>query len=75
MGRISDSNAAVSASVLHTTGKLALVGGEDIIPFIDKLLPLVIENLQDQSSPMKREVTVSFIYFIKIILTIFRYVH
>lgn len=58
MQKISDSNQVVASCVLDTTGKLALVGGTSILPFMDKLLPLVIDTLQDQSSSSKRAVAV-----------------
>jgi FKBP12-rapamycin complex-associated protein len=50
-----DPNAAVSATILKAIGDLATVGGEDMIPYIDKLMPIIIEALQDQSSVPKRE--------------------
>jgi FKBP12-rapamycin complex-associated protein len=56
--RINDPNSNVSTYVLDTTGKLAVVGGTAILPFLDQLLPLVIETLQDQSSSAKRAVAV-----------------
>lgn len=50
-----DPSSAVSATILKAIGDLATVGGEDMIPYIDKLMPIIIEALQDQSSPAKRE--------------------
>jgi len=58
MERISDSNATVSSCVLDTTGKLAQVGGAEIMQFMDQLLPLVIETLHDQGSTTKRAIAV-----------------
>ncbi|KAL9656580.1 hypothetical protein ABK040_012162 [Willaertia magna] len=58
MERIKDSNPDVSICSLDTTGKLAEVGGAVISEYIDYLLPAVIENLQDQSSSLKRAVAV-----------------
>ncbi|KAG2382314.1 hypothetical protein C9374_005516 [Naegleria lovaniensis] len=58
MERIKDNNPNVSSCVLDTTGKLAEVGGMDIVDFIDDLLPSVIETLQDQSSSVKRAMAV-----------------
>src|SRR5690606_4534354 len=58
IGKITDNNPTVSACVLDTTGKLALVGGEDMMQFMDQLLPLVIETIQDQSSSFKRKVAI-----------------
>ena len=50
-----DPNAAVSATILKAIGDLATVGGEDMVPYNDKLMPILIEALQDQSSVSKRE--------------------
>ncbi|KAF9586443.1 phosphatidylinositol kinase- protein kinase tor1 [Lunasporangiospora selenospora] len=49
-----DQSAGVVASILAALGELARVGGEDLLPFMDQLMPLIIETLQDQSSPTKR---------------------
>lgn len=50
-----DANPAVSSTILKAIGDLATVGGEDMIPYIDKLMPIILEALQDQSSVAKRE--------------------
>ncbi|KAF8468992.1 armadillo-type protein [Kalaharituber pfeilii] len=50
-----DSSAGVASSILRCLGELATVGGEDMIPYIPKLMPLIIETIQDQSSPTKRD--------------------
>jgi FKBP12-rapamycin complex-associated protein len=50
-----DPNAAVASTILKAIGELATVGGEDMIPYIDRLMPIIIEALQDQSSSTKRE--------------------
>ncbi|KAH8586165.1 phosphatidylinositol 3-kinase-like protein tor2 [Bisporella sp. PMI_857] len=50
-----DTNPAVAATILKAIGDLATVGGEDMIPYIDQLMPIIIEALQDQSSLAKRE--------------------
>ncbi|KAF8421355.1 armadillo-type protein [Terfezia claveryi] len=50
-----DSSAGVASSILKALGELATVGGEDMIPYIPKLMPLIIETIQDQSSPTKRD--------------------
>eukprot|EP01080_Neovahlkampfia_damariscottae_P002252 gene2252-2426_t len=56
--KISDPNPTVSACVMDTTGKLAIVGGTPMMKFMEQLVPLILEMLQDQSSPIKREVAV-----------------
>ncbi|KAF9993671.1 phosphatidylinositol kinase- protein kinase tor1 [Entomortierella chlamydospora] len=49
-----DQSAGVVSSILAALGELARVGGEDLLPFMDKLMPLIIDTLQDQSSSTKR---------------------
>ncbi|KAG9238765.1 armadillo-type protein [Amylocarpus encephaloides] len=50
-----DPSPAVAATILKAIGDLATVGGEDMNPYIDRLMPIIIEALQDQSSTAKRE--------------------
>ena len=50
-----DSSPAVAASVLGALGELARAGGEDLLPYIDNLMPIIIDALQDQSSTAKRD--------------------
>jgi FKBP12-rapamycin complex-associated protein len=50
-----DPNTAVAATILKAIGELATVGGEDMIPYIDQLMPIILDALQDQSSSAKRE--------------------
>ncbi|KAH0559920.1 hypothetical protein GP486_003558 [Trichoglossum hirsutum] len=50
-----DPSAGVASNVLKATGELATVGGEEMLPYIPQLMPIIIETLQDQSSPAKRE--------------------
>jgi len=45
----------VASSVLAALGELARVGGEDLTDYLDKLMPLIIDALQDQSSTTKRD--------------------
>ncbi|KAF9435486.1 phosphatidylinositol kinase- protein kinase tor1 [Entomortierella beljakovae] len=49
-----DQSAGVVSSILAALGELARVGGEDLLPFMDQLMPLIIDTLQDQSSSTKR---------------------
>ncbi|KAF9116461.1 phosphatidylinositol kinase- protein kinase tor1 [Mortierella sp. AM989] len=51
---IRDSSPGVVSSVLQALGEIAQVGGEDLLPYMDQLMPMFIEILQDQSSPIKR---------------------
>lgn len=50
-----DSNASVAATVLRAIGELCTVGGEDMLAYKDTLMPIIIDALQDQSAPGKRE--------------------
>ncbi|KAJ1324782.1 serine/threonine-protein kinase mTOR [Microdochium nivale] len=50
-----DPNSAVAATIMKAIGELSIVGGEDMLPYKDKLMPLIIAALQDQSSVIKRE--------------------
>jgi FKBP12-rapamycin complex-associated protein len=52
---IKDSSPAVASQVISALGQLAQVGGEELFPKVAKLLPSLIEILQDQSSANKRE--------------------
>ncbi|KAI2636825.1 TOR kinase [Xylaria nigripes] len=53
--KANEPNPAVAATILKAIGELATVGGEDMIPYKDKLMPIIIDALQDQSSIVKRE--------------------
>lgn len=55
LSKASDPNTSVAATILKAIGELATVGGEDMLPYKDRLMPLIIEALQDQSSNIKRE--------------------
>jgi FKBP12-rapamycin complex-associated protein len=50
-----DANPAVATAIIKAIGDLATVGGEDMIPYIDQLMPIILEALQDQSASSKRE--------------------
>ncbi|KAF5697031.1 FKBP12-rapamycin complex-associated protein, partial [Fusarium mundagurra] len=45
-----DNNPSVAATILKAIGELATVGGEDMMPYKDKLMPIILDALQDQSS-------------------------
>ncbi|EXA41461.1 FKBP12-rapamycin complex-associated protein [Fusarium oxysporum f. sp. raphani 54005] len=49
-----DSNPSVAATILKAIGELATVGGEDMMPYKDRLMPIILDALQDQSSNAKR---------------------
>lgn len=50
-----DSSSGVASKVLGAIGELGQVGGESLLPFLDDLMPIIMETLQDQSSSTKRE--------------------
>ncbi|RKF83441.1 Serine/threonine-protein kinase tor2 [Golovinomyces cichoracearum] len=50
-----DPNPSVSSTILKAVGDLATVGGKEMKPHIENLMPIIIEALQDQSSVIKRE--------------------
>lgn len=54
--KLREGDAAVSSAALSTVGQLAAVTAEYLKGHIGELMPLIIETLQDQSSPSKREV-------------------
>ncbi|KAJ3227345.1 phosphatidylinositol kinase- protein kinase tor1 [Clydaea vesicula] len=49
------SNASVTAKILVCLGELSTIGGEDLLPYLNDLMPIILDNLQDQSSSTKRE--------------------
>ena len=49
-------NASLASAVLVTVGELAIVTGREMVEHEEKLLPLIIDTLQDHSSVIKREV-------------------
>ena len=53
--KANDPSPLVAATILKAIGELAAVGGEDMLPYKDRLMPLIIDALQDQSSTLKRE--------------------
>ncbi|KAI0836439.1 FAT-domain-containing protein [Hypoxylon sp. FL0890] len=50
-----DANHAVAATILKAIGELATVGGEDMLPYKDKLMPIIIKALKDHASNTKRQ--------------------
>ncbi|KAI9778323.1 MAG: phosphatidylinositol kinase- protein kinase tor1 [Candelina submexicana] len=50
-----DPNAGVASTIIKAIGELATVGGEDMLPYIPKLMPIIIDSLQDSSSQVKRD--------------------
>jgi serine/threonine-protein kinase mTOR len=50
-----DPNPGVASKVLDAIGQLAHVGNQDLLPYVTQLMDVIMETLQDQSSPSKRE--------------------
>ena len=48
-------NISVATTTIKAIGELATVGGTDLVKFIPRLMPIIIEALQDLSSQSKRE--------------------
>lgn len=53
--KATDANATVASTVMRALGDLATVGGTELLPYIPKLMPTIIDALQDLSSPPKRD--------------------
>ncbi|KAJ1339772.1 hypothetical protein BSLG_005591 [Batrachochytrium salamandrivorans] len=49
-----ETSPGVAAKLLRAIGELAHVSGSEMVPYLDDLMLIVIETLQDQSSPNKR---------------------
>lgn len=50
-----DANADVAATTLRALGDLATVGGDDMVKYIPDMMRVIIQSLQDLSSPRRRE--------------------
>lgn len=50
-----DANPDVAATTLKAIGDLATVGGDEMTKYIPSLMKIIIDSLQDLSSPKKRE--------------------
>jgi len=55
MPKARDPTPAVAGTVLEAIGELCAVGGESMLAYKDKLMPIILDALQDQSSVFKRE--------------------
>ena len=64
-------------SVLLAMGQLSEVGGEMMRPKLNEIIPLIIENLKDQTNASKREIAVNALTHIveSTNYTIYPYVH
>ncbi len=50
-----DANSGVASTILRAMGELSAVGCADMLPYVQKLMPILIDALQDLSSQSKRE--------------------
>lgn len=50
-----DPNTAVAATTITAIGQLATTGGTVLEPYIPQIMPMIVESLQDLSSPRKRD--------------------
>ena len=50
-----DSNTSVAATSITAIGQLATTGGTVLEPYIPQIMPVIVEALQDLSSPRKRD--------------------
>jgi FKBP12-rapamycin complex-associated protein len=57
--KLRDPSPGVAARVMFSLGELAQVSGPDIGKYMDDLMTVIIETLQDQSSVTKREAALS----------------
>lgn len=55
LSKVRDPYPGVSSKVLEALGELSRVGGSDLLPHLSSLIPLIIDALQDNISPTKRE--------------------
>lgn len=53
--KASDPTPSVAATILQAIGELCTVGGPEMLIYKDTLMPIIIDALQDQSAPIKRE--------------------
>ena len=53
--KANDPTPSVAATIMKAIGELCTVGGEEMMDYKDRLMPLIIDALQDQSSAAKRE--------------------
>lgn len=53
--KVNNTTPVVTAMALRTIGSISIVGGEKMNEYRKELMPLLINTLQDQSQPFKRE--------------------
>ncbi|KAL2127251.1 hypothetical protein VTI74DRAFT_11019 [Chaetomium olivicolor] len=53
--KAADPTPSVAATILQAIGELCTVGGAEMLAYKDTLMPIILDALQDQSAPIKRE--------------------
>ncbi|KAL2872445.1 putative TOR pathway phosphatidylinositol 3-kinase TorA [Aspergillus lucknowensis] len=53
--KATDANPGVASTTLKAVGELASIGGGDMKAYLPKLMPIILDSLQDLSSHAKRE--------------------
>ncbi|CAK7232972.1 phosphatidylinositol kinase-related protein kinase tor1 [Sporothrix eucalyptigena] len=53
--KAADPSASVAATIIKAIGEICTVGGEEMLRYKDRLMPILVDALQDQASMMKRE--------------------
>ena len=56
--KATDPSIITAASAIAAIGALAEVSGESILPFIQKIMPILIDAFEDQQSALKRDVSI-----------------
>lgn len=59
LGKLDDENPRVASAVLQTIGELSMIAGQEVEKYLNHLLPIIIDSLQDQSSTRKRLIALS----------------
>lgn len=55
MIKADDPSPAVAAAAIQAIGELSTIGGSELLPYLPKLMPIIIDALQDLSSQSKRD--------------------
>lgn len=53
--KTTDPNPGVASTTLKAIGELATIGGDELKQYLPQIMPIVLDALQDLSSPSKRE--------------------
>ena len=53
--KTTEANASIAAVMIRAVGDLATLGGAELVPYIPNLMPVLMDAIQDLSSPNKRD--------------------